>query len=108
MRAIALEAEGDDGVDWLRLRPDNGAMPKRRPAPARPGHPAFHDPLAGLPTGQHSPFTPQGEAEQADKFMAGLRRQRGWRGGMARLFAAAALLAIIAVIAVVAIHSFTR
>ena len=83
-------------------------MPRRRPVSARPGHPASHDPLAGLPTGQHDPVTPQGESEQMDKLMAGLGRQRGWRGGMARLIAALALLFVIGALVAGAIHAFSR
>ena len=58
------------------------------------------DPTAGWPSGRHSPITPQGRAEQADKFLSGLARQRGWRRVAARAGAAVALLVILALIAV--------
>jgi len=56
------------------------------------------DPSAGWPVGQSNPVTPQGEAEQLDKFMFGLSRQKGWRRVAAWVAAAAALLAVLALI----------
>jgi len=57
-------------------------------------HGRHEDTPAGWPAGQHGPVTPRGEAEQLDKFLAGLSRQKGWR----RVAAAAVLLVMLAAI----------
>ncbi len=62
------------------------------------------DSSAGWPVGQHSPNTPRGEAEQFDKFLFGLSRQKGWRRVAAWVASAIALLAILALIVVEIIH----
>ena len=71
------------------------------------GHEDREDPLAGWPGGRHSSITPRGEAEQADKFLAGLSRQQGWRKVAARVAAAAALIIILGGIVVGVVRLIT-
>ena len=51
-----------------------------------------------------SAFTPQGTAERLDRLFWGLRRQRGWRGGVARAFALLALLVIAGLVVGEIVH----
>ena len=65
--------------------------------------------VAAWPTGQHSPFTPEGEIEQFGKFASGALQQRGRRRFSSRLLAVIALAMfllplIAAVMAVISRH----
>jgi hypothetical protein len=64
------------------------------------------DPRGGWPSSQHSSITPQGEFEQADKFLSGLSRQQGWRKSVARAGAVIVLILILGGIAVGIAHLF--
>jgi hypothetical protein len=58
-----------------------------------------------LPPYEPGPYTPAQGARQADRFLAGLRRQRGWRGALARLVAIAALVALLSVVVLMAVNA---
>jgi hypothetical protein len=60
--------------------------------------------LGGWPAGKFDPLTPAGEAEQIDKLLSGLARQKGGRRLAAKIAAAAVLLLIAAFVALQVSH----